>query len=216
MAQLGGTFDASQVDPSQPQELLPPGDYRVQVINSEMRATKAGTGQYLWLEMDVLDGVHVGRKVYDRINLVNPNQQAVEIAQRTLSAVCHATGRMQVRDSEELHFQPVIVKVAVGKTGYNEVKSYKAIPNAFASRPVAAPVVQGFRPPAPPAPVAPPAQQYQQPAPAMVPPVQQYQQPVPQVAPAVSPAATPVQQLPAAPTSPPPAAGGNGPWKRMG
>ncbi len=176
MAQLGGTFDASQVDPSQPHETLPPGDYRVQIVNSEMRATKTGTGQYLWLEMDILDGPLAGRKLFDRLNLVNPNRQAEEIAQRTLSAICHAVGRMQVADSEELHFKPLLVKVAVGKTGYNETKGYKPVANAApAPRPA-------FQPPQ--------AQQAPQPQPA---------------------------QQPAAQASrPAPAAGGVGPWRRMG
>ncbi len=157
MANLGGTFDASQVDPSQPQELLPPGDYRVQIINSEMRVTKTGTGQYLWLEMDVLDGPHAGRKLFDRLNLINPSQQAVEIAQRTLSAICHATGRMQVKDSEDLHFQPVIVKVTVGKSGYNEVKGYKAASNTPPPQPQPAPPPQqAMQPHAQPAAAPPP------------------------------------------------------------
>ena len=33
-----------------------PGDYRVQILQSEMRVTKAGTGQMLWLDMEVLEG----------------------------------------------------------------------------------------------------------------------------------------------------------------
>ncbi|MBF0400243.1 MAG: DUF669 domain-containing protein [Magnetococcales bacterium] len=130
MAQLGGTFDATQVDPNQPHETLPPGEYRVQIITSEMRATKAGTGQYLFMEMEVLDGAMVGKKLFDRLNLINPNRQAEEIAQRTLSAICHAVGRMQVSDSEELHFRPLVVKVVVDKEGYNTVKGYKAAANA--------------------------------------------------------------------------------------
>ncbi|MBF0589162.1 MAG: DUF669 domain-containing protein [Magnetococcales bacterium] len=190
MANLGGTFDASQVDPSKPQDPVPPGEYRVQIINSEMRVTKAGTGQYLWLEMDILDGTCAGRKVHDRLNLVNPNAQAVEISQRTLSAICHATGRMQVKDSEELHFQPLLVKVAVSKTGYNEVKGYKAAANLPPDRPQASP----------------PVQQQPQAAPS----VQQQPQAVPQVQPS-----QPATQQ-AAPTAPPANAEGNGPWRRMG
>ncbi|MBF0181930.1 MAG: DUF669 domain-containing protein [Magnetococcales bacterium] len=147
MAQLGGTFDASQVDPSQPFETLPPGDYRVQIINSEMRPTKTGSGQYLWMEMDVLDGPLTGRKLFDRLNLINPNRQAEEIAQRTLSAICHAIGRLQVSDSEELHFKPVMVKVTVDREGYNQVKGYKPVANASSA----------FRPAFQPQPSPPPA-----------------------------------------------------------
>jgi hypothetical protein len=114
---FGGGFDASQVEPSAPIELLPPGNYVAQIVQSEMRQTKGGTGQLLWLEMEILEGPAKGRKLWDQLNLVNPNAQTVEIAQRTLSAICHATGRLQVSDSEQLHFTPMMVTVKVRPAG---------------------------------------------------------------------------------------------------
>ncbi|GAC1508420.1 MAG: hypothetical protein NVS1B6_15790 [Steroidobacteraceae bacterium] len=129
MANLGTTFDANSVEPNAPRELLPPGDYLVQFVRSEMKPTKSGAGQYLELEADILEGQHTGRKLFDRLNLVNPNAQAVEIARRSLSAICRAIGEMEVSDSERLHFKPLVARVAVrpareeyGPT--NEVKGY--------------------------------------------------------------------------------------------
>jgi Protein of unknown function (DUF669) len=133
MAKLGGTFDATGVEPNAPLEALPPGDYQVQILQSEMRVTKAGTGQMLWLDMEVLEGPHQGRHVYDQLNLINPNSTAEEIAQRTLSAICHAVGKLQVSDSEELHFLPMVVKVAVQPNGYNEIKGYKPLQQSAAA-----------------------------------------------------------------------------------
>jgi hypothetical protein len=133
MAKLGGTFDAASVEPNAPLEALPPGDYRVQILQSEMRVTKAGTGQILWLDMEVLEGPLKGRHLYDQLNLINPNPTAEEIAQRTLSAICHAVGKLQVADSEELHFQPLLVRVAVKPNGYNEVKGYKPVKQVAAT-----------------------------------------------------------------------------------
>ena len=126
MANLGTTFDASSVEPTGSYEVLPPGKYLVQIVNSEMRPTKDGLGRYLHVELDVLDGPHAGRKLFDRLNLVNGNPQTVEIAQRTLSAICHATGRMQVQDSEELHLIPMIADVTVAppKNGYPEFEPH--------------------------------------------------------------------------------------------
>ncbi|MDK9720416.1 MAG: DUF669 domain-containing protein [Rhodospirillales bacterium] len=131
MANLGTTFDATNVEPSKPIEVLPPGKYTVQIVASEMRVTKDGQGQYLWLELDVLDGEYQGRKLFDRLNLVNNNPTTVEIAQRTLSAICHATGKMQVQDSEELHLVPMLadVKVQPSKTeGYGPSNSLRYQP----------------------------------------------------------------------------------------
>lgn len=122
MANLGTTFDATGIEPTQTLEVLPPGKYPAQIVNSDLRLTKDGMGQYLFLEIDVLEGPYQGRKLFDRLNLVNANTQAVEIAQRSLSAICHATGRLQVQDSEELHLIPFIavVQVQPPKNGYGE------------------------------------------------------------------------------------------------
>jgi hypothetical protein len=158
MAKLGGTFDAASVEPNAPLEALPPGEYKVQILQSEMRPTKAGTGQMLWLDMEVLEGPLKGRHVYDQLNLINPNPAAEEIAQRTLSAICHAVGKLQVADSEELHFQPMLVRVAVQPNGYNAVKGYKPVKQGAAATPAAAtgptPAAPAAAPQARPAPAA--------------------------------------------------------------
>ncbi len=137
------TFDATGVEPNKPLEALPPGRYVVQIVNSEMRPTKDGMGQYLWLELDVLEGAFAGRKLFDRLNLVNANPTTVEIAQRTLSAICHATGQMQVDDSEQLHLIPLIadVKVKPPKNGYDAQNTLRYMPleQQPAPQPVAAP-----------------------------------------------------------------------------
>ena len=57
MASFGQTFDASSVEPSSGYEVLPPGKYLAQIVASEMRATKDGMGQYLYLEVDVIEGL---------------------------------------------------------------------------------------------------------------------------------------------------------------
>lgn len=152
MANLGGTFDASQVEPAGDFTPVPPGDYKVQIISSEMVATKTGNGHMLKLELEIVDGDQAGRKLYDRLNLDNPNSQAVEIAQRTLSAICHAVGRMSVQDSEELHMLPMVAVVKVdpprnvnGKEygASNSVRTYKATGNSTAAF---KPATTGFKP----------------------------------------------------------------------
>ena len=169
MAQLNQHFDASAVEPAAPFELLPPGRYSVQIVQSEMRATRAGNGQYLWLEMDVIDGPHQGRKIWDQLNLVNPNQQTVEIAQRTLSAICHAVGQMQVTDSEQLHFRPMQVTLAVEPDSrdkhkpieeqrkQNKVKGYIGGAGVPSPRPAAPPTSPPARPATAPMPARPAA-----------------------------------------------------------
>jgi len=112
MAQIGA-FDASTIEPQTSYTPYPIGDYVMQIIRSEVKPTSKGDGSFLEMEFDILDGAFAGRKFFDRLNLWNPNETTVKIAQSTLSALCRATGRMQIADSEELHFQPLLVKMKV-------------------------------------------------------------------------------------------------------
>ena len=130
MASLNGTFDATEVAPAVPLEVLPPGKYLAHLIESEMLPTKAGDGQLLKLVWEVLEGPSVRRKIFDQLNLVNRNEQTVEIAQRTLSAICHATGKMHVSDSEELHLIPMTIQVKIKppKNGYGESNAIAYLP----------------------------------------------------------------------------------------
>lgn len=130
MARFDTSFDATSVEPTTAQELLPAGKYRAQIVESEMRVTKNGMGQFLWLMLDILDGEYKGRKIFDQLNLVNPNPTTVEIAQRALSAICHATGKMHVSDSEELHLIPMTIQVKIRppKNGYGESNAVAYLP----------------------------------------------------------------------------------------
>ena len=140
MAIFAQTFDANSVEPSN-FDVYPAGKYLSQIVSSEMRPTKDGGGQYLWLELDVLEGPLAGRKLFDRLNLVNASAQTVEIAQRTLSAICHATGRMHVSDSEELHLIPMTIQVKIRppKNGYGESNAIAYLPPERGSAPAARP-----------------------------------------------------------------------------
>ena len=139
MARFDTSFDATSVEPTTPFELLPAGKYRAQIVESEMRVTKNGMGQFLWLMLDILDGEHKGRKIFDQLNLVNPNPTTVEIAQRTLSAICHATGKMHVSDSEELHLIPMTIQVKIRppKNGYGESNAIAYLPPERGATPAA-------------------------------------------------------------------------------
>lgn len=122
-------FDASQVKPSTPSTPLPAGNYIVAITDSSTKPTKNGAGQYLEIEMTILDGEQKGRKVWDRLCINHPNAQTVEIARANLSAICHAVGVMRPVDSVELHNLPMSVKVICKKddaTGdiRNEVRGY--------------------------------------------------------------------------------------------
>ncbi len=132
MASLNGTFDATEVAPAVPLEVLPPGKYLTHLIESEMAPTKAGDGQLLKLVFEILEGAHARRRIFDQLNLVNRNQQTVEIAQRHLSAICHAVGQMHVTDSEQLHFKPLFVTLKVEPAGTDKYGVHREARNKVA------------------------------------------------------------------------------------
>ncbi len=135
MASFGHTFDASAVEPSNGYDVLPPGKYLGHIVTSEMRVTKDGAGQYLYLELDILEGQYAGRKLFDRLNLINANPDAVQIAQRTLSSICRAVGKLQVNNSEQLHLIPMTLDVRVRppKGAYGESNSVRYLPRGSSS-----------------------------------------------------------------------------------
>lgn len=142
MSDLSG-FNAEEVEPQGSFEPIPAGWYVCMITDSEMKPTKSGNGEYLQLRLDVIEGQYENRVIFDRLNLNNPNQTAVEIAQRQLSAICRAVGAMQPKDSSDLHDVPIRVKVSVrpASDGYdasNEVKAYEAAAAGPEHKPAAA------------------------------------------------------------------------------
>ena len=106
-------FDASGIDTTSQFDAIPAGDYEAMVTDSTMKSTKDGTGQYLELTVEIQTGQFQGRRLFDRLNLQNRNPKAVEIAQKQLAQLCHATSVLQVQDSQQLHNRPIVMKVAV-------------------------------------------------------------------------------------------------------
>ncbi len=131
--QLLAPFDATGIDPTQGGGQLPVGKHPVVISSSEIKPTKAANGGMLEMDLSIIDGPAKGQTGAYRLNLYNPNAQAVEIAQRQLSALCHVTGVFKVSDSSQLHNLPFIVEVGFQKgqnpatdgpdaKGYTEVK----------------------------------------------------------------------------------------------
>ena len=127
-------FDAEKIQPQASFEPVPTGEYTVMITESDLKPTKSGDGQYLQLVYEILDGDYKNRKIWDRLNIVNRNSTATEIAQRALSAICHSVGVLHPKDSAELHNKPFVVKVGIRPaqgefSESNTVKGYSSIKN---------------------------------------------------------------------------------------
>src|SRR6202162_3824620 len=115
-------------------ELLPPGMYTAQIIESDLVPTKSGSGQMLKLTFEIIEGPLSRRRVWENLNIINRSEDAQAIGQRALKKICEAVGHTgPLHDSRDIEFKPLRIGVAVeaDKTGQwgdnNSVKAYEAL-----------------------------------------------------------------------------------------
>ena len=92
--------------------LIPPGQYPAVIVESGMKPTSNGQGQFLWLKVVITQGQYQNTEFTERLNIVNQNSQAVEIAFKTLARISEAVGMTQTpQDSVQLHNKPLFIQV---------------------------------------------------------------------------------------------------------
>lgn len=140
MANLAGLIDYNAKPESQ-FDALPSGEYPAVITDSNTKATKAGTGTYLELTYQIVDGPYKGRMIWARLNIVNQKVETQNRGQSELAKVRHAVGHMgDLPDSQMLHNIPHLIRVehkpASGGYGEsNEIKDWKAFAGAAAQAP---------------------------------------------------------------------------------
>lgn len=148
-------FNAAAVEPMAPRSYapLPNGDYEMIITKSDVKPTKAGTGQYLELEMQVVSGEHSGRRHWERLNVSNPSKQAEDIAKAALASLCNALGMPEgvQEDTAELHDIPFIAHVEIDRKepDRNKIVGYSSADAAPAPAPAAKPAPAAAKPAAP-------------------------------------------------------------------
>lgn len=129
---------------------LPAGDYPVVITKSDVKATKAGTGHYIELEIQVTDGEFSGRRLWERLNVDNPNKTAEDIAKAALGQLCTAVDVLDMEDTEQLHDIPFVISVEIDRKepDRNRVVGYSKLISApkAAPAPAARPAASGARP----------------------------------------------------------------------
>lgn len=91
--QMTGTFDANQFEPKQSAGTNHPvGRFPFDITDTSIEENKNKDGGFFMVEFTTPAGVAVMR-----YNMWNKSEQAVNIAQGQLSALCRAVGRFQVR-----------------------------------------------------------------------------------------------------------------------
>lgn len=140
-------FDCNSVDPTE--DFLVPGDYTCRITEAEVSPTKAQTGHYLKVVLEVVqEGKDKGRKLYDYINIQNPNKVAEEIAARSLSALGRATNIWKIEHPQQLLNQIVIAVVTKNDSG-NSIRTYKTVSEQQSATATPSPAVVSVSAPAP-------------------------------------------------------------------
>ncbi len=151
---FGSGFDVNAV----PDETaMPEGTYAVMAEASAIKQTKKGDGAYLQLDLMVIEGEFKGRRLWDRINISNPNAVAVEIGKKALASFGRAIGLAEIPSITMMVNIPLNAVVKI-KDGDNVVRKYAPYTEPGAP-PAGSPAVLPAAPPAAPpqivAPVAP-------------------------------------------------------------
>lgn len=115
MAFLESAFDADTVPPADPITPIPAGTYQMKIVESDVKRAKSGKGDVLFLTCEILEGPHTGRKLWPKLSIAHENAQTEQIAQRLLSAICHAVGQLKLQDTQQLHHRPFMGRVKIRK-----------------------------------------------------------------------------------------------------
>lgn len=130
MADLGFKFNSSEIADSK-FEPLPEGEYVGMFTESKMKDTKSGDGQYIEMRFEIVEGQYAGRILFERLNIKNKNEQAVEIAYQNLKQICECVNKTTIQNTEELHNIRLIAQVKIDGD-YNRIKKYKSMKEKLA------------------------------------------------------------------------------------
>ena len=97
------SFDARSVQPSQGFDVHPPGMFDATISNTYAKPTASGTGGRFVVEYTTPAG-----RIENGYNIWNESPKAVEIAQKELSALCHATGIYKISFPKDQSGNPIL------------------------------------------------------------------------------------------------------------
>lgn len=132
-------FDSTQVkDDFSP---IPEGEYTAKITNSEWKVSKNNPDNtYFALTVTIIDGKYNGRLLFPNLNLKHPSEEVRGYAEKELKRICMATGIFLVKDSQDLHEIPFLIKLGLSADGLeNKIKGYKPLTSGTTAAAIAAP-----------------------------------------------------------------------------
>ena len=96
-------------------EPIPDGWYEVSISSTQLKQTKAGTGEYIALRYNVLGPTHEGRVIVGKLNIRNPNSKTQDIGIQQLGELMRAIDLASVEDTDQLIGGHLEVKVHISE-----------------------------------------------------------------------------------------------------
>ena len=132
MAQLHTSFVEAELPKSERNyEPLPAGWYTATIGGAEVKATKAGTGEYIAIRYDITGPTHQGRVVFGNLNIKNANPTAEAIGYQQMGELMRAIGLARVDDTDQFIGGQLQIKLDIRKSEQygdsNDVKGFKSL-----------------------------------------------------------------------------------------
>lgn len=136
MGNLGQGFSVDQLPQDDSFDTIPAGWYNAKITESELRDTRAGTGQYIQVRFDITGPQQAGRVMFDNLNIRNPSEVAERIGLQQLNSLLTACGLSSITDTSQLIGHDVQIQVSrtedssqyADVNGFrNDVKAYRAV-----------------------------------------------------------------------------------------
>lgn len=91
---------------------VPEGKYLAVITEDEWKDVQGGSNKYIAMSVKITDGDYAGTVLIDRLNVINDNKTAVEIAYSRLGNISKALGMTETpKDTAKLHNRPLVIEV---------------------------------------------------------------------------------------------------------
>jgi len=94
-------------------EPIPEGDYKVEIVNSQVKTSKSGN-KYLALTLRVVEGDHAKKIIFDHFNLFHPNAKVKAIALDKLGKLTEMVGLgSELKNASDLKDKVVNARIVI-------------------------------------------------------------------------------------------------------
>lgn len=134
--QLDG-FNANEYESKGSWQPIPNGTYTAHIKTSKQ--VQKQNGVQIELDWEILEGEHKGQGFKEWLWYTHSNPKAQGVGRSRLAAICKAVKIHTPTSTEDLHFNPMVIKVVVKKNDYNgkmvnEISEVMSKQEAFAKQ----------------------------------------------------------------------------------